>query len=334
MKYYMQILIVFKSILIFGCHGFEVNQTGNNTNFNLAKQLSENDWVFVPAGDHYISETILVGSFKKISGIKGQSRLIATQELKGEIFRLNGVHNVEISDLTFVGNQNGKFSKLSDICNSRDSIKNFEGKTYGIGISILNQSNRCRIDNCEFYYFGDACLKLSNSGGRLFPILLTNILMSKSYCGIDNYGTEYSPATAITVSDCIFGMILNAGNQYFSTCSFVDNKVGLYMMGTNPNNSHGSFSACNFNHSSTYSIYCNGITLGESFVGCQIFEGDIFLDNCNGFNFSSGIIDAKIIVNGGSTNIITNTDFIDSYGGGIITSNFEDSETRLLLKNN
>ncbi len=301
--------------------------------FNLSELLHREDHVFVPAGDHYINETIIVDSFKKISGIIGKSKLIASPGFTGAILELNGVTNVEISGISFVGNQN-QFSKLYNICSSRDSIREFEGRTYGIGIHIKNRSSECWISTCEFSYFGDACLRLSNSGGRRFPIGISSLSMSKSFCGVDNYGMEYSPTVSVTVTDCVFGIILDAGNQFFSACSFNDNGIGLYLRSTHPNNSHGSFAACNFNHSAVFSIFSDGIDFGETFSGCHVFDGDIFIENTNGFIFSGGIIDAQVFVKGGKTNLISNTGFISSYNGGKIYANFEDSTSRLLLKNN
>lgn len=331
----MFVLLIIGGLLSLRCNGENVdnNLSAGDTTFNLAKLLMEDDWVFVPPGDHYISETIIVQSFKKISGIIGKSKLIASPGFIGPIMELNGITNVEISGISFEGNQD-QFSKVSNICSTRDAIREFEGKTNGIGIYIRNGSNECWINTCEFKNFGDACLKIAGAGGRRYPIRITNVSISKSFCGIDNHGTEYSPTTSVSVTNSVFGMILDAGNQYFSACSFNDNRVGLYMGSTNGNNSHGSFAACNFNHSKIYAIFCDGIDFGETFVGCQVFDGDIFLENTNGFIFSGGIIDAQVFVKGGKTNIISNTGFITSYKGGKIYSNFEGSPSRLLLKNN
>ncbi len=319
-----------------------LNSKAQNTNtnlsesvivFDLAKSLLENDEVFVPPGDHYINKTIFVPDNKKISGIVGKSKLIASPGFTGALLELNGVTNVEISGISFEGDQKG-FSKLSNICNTRSAIREFEGRKAGIGIYINNGTNQSWIHDCEFRYFGDACIKAFNAGGRTSPVRINNVSMTASYCGVDNYGMEYSPATSITVTNCVFGMILNSGNQFFSTSSFNDNRIGLYLGSTYPNNSHGGFTASNFNHSVVYSIFCDGIKYGETFVGCQVFQGDIFLENSNGFIFSGGIIDAQVLVKGGKTNMINNTGFITSYGGGKVYTDFEGSSSRLLLRNN
>lgn len=304
-----------------------------DSSFNLAKLLLEQDYVFVPAGNHYISKTIVVKSFKKIVGVVGKSKLIAAPGFAGTILELNGVSDVEISGISFEGNQR-QFSKSSNICSSRDSIRKFEGRTSGIGISISNGTRNCWINTCDFKYFGEAALKMRMAGGRQHPVSINAVSISKSYCGIDNFGTEYSPANLVSITDCVFGLILDAGNQYFSACSFNDNRIGVYLGSTNGNNSHGVFSACNFNHSGVYSIFSDGIDFGETFVGCMVGDGDIFLENTNGFIFNGGMIDAQIFVKGGNTNVISNTGFLNSYGGGKIYQNFEGSRSRLLLKNN
>lgn len=305
----------------------------SDTTFNLAKELLEKDDVLVPPGDHYVNETIVVPGFKKITGIVGKSKLIAAAGFRGPILVLDGVTHVEITGIAFEGNQN-QFSGFSNICNTREAIRKLEGKTQGIAILIKNGAKQCWINTCEFKNFGDACLKMVNAGGRGYPVRVAHVSIANSFCGIDNYGTEYSPTVSASISDCVFGLILDAGNQYFSTCSFNDNKIGLYMKGANKNNSHGSFAACNFNHSKGYSIFCDGIDFGETFVGCQVFDGDIFLENTNGFIFNGGIIDAQVFVMGGKTNMISNTGFLTSYGGGKIHSDFEGLRSRLVLKNN
>lgn len=335
MRKKLLLLLIFSGMLLSSFKGGCYNSIhpAKDSIFDLAKLLLTQDHVVVPVGDHYINETIMVESFKKISGIVGKSRLIASPGFTGAILELDGVANVEISGISFLGNQS-QFSKLSTICSSRDSIRQFEGRTYGIGIYIKNGSNECWISTCEFTGFGDACLKVANSGGRKFPIRISDVSMSKSFCGIDNYGTEYSPTVSVTVTDCVFGMILDAGNQFFSACSFNDNRIGLYIRSTHPNNSHGSFVACNFNHSAVFSIFSDGIDFGETFSGCHVFDGDVFLENSNGFVFTGGIIDAEVFVKGGKTNSINNTGFLTSYKGGEIHSDFEGSSSRLLLKNN
>ena len=301
--------------------------------FDLAKSLLVNDEVFVPPGDHFISKTIVVPSNKKIKGIIGKSKLIASRGFAGALLELKGVTNVEISGISFEGNQK-QFSKLSNICSTRAAIRKFEGRMTGVGIFINNGTNDCWIQNCEFRFFGDACIKGMNAGGRTFPIRINDVSMTKSYSGIDIYAMEYSPATSVTVTNCVFGMILDAGNQFFSACSYNDNRIGLYLGSTHPNNSHGGFTACNFNHSVVYSIFCDGIKNGETFAGCQVFQGDIFLENTSGFIFTGGIIDAQVFAKGGNTSLISNTGFIKSYGGGKFYPNFEGSSSRLLLKNN
>lgn len=327
--------LLISGLFLLGCKGrnSNIDVSVNDPTFNLAKSLIEKDWVVVPPGDHYIRETIIVPGYKRITGILGRSKLIASPGFTGPIMELDGAVNVEISGISFEGNQT-QFSNLSSICNTRDEIREFEGKTNGIGIYIRNNANRCWINACEFKNFGETALKISNAGGREYPVRITNLSISNSFCGIDYQGTEYSPATSVSVTNCVFGMIVDAGNQYFSACSFNDNRVGLYLGSTNRNNSHGSFSACNFNHSKIYSIFSDGIDFGETFVGCQVFDGDIFLENSNGFIFNGGIIDAQVFVKGGKTNLISNTGFLTSYGGGKIYRNFEGSSTRLLLRNN
>lgn len=84
-------------------------------------------------------------------------------------------------------------------------------------------------------------------------------------------------------------------------------------MFNSPNDSHGSFAACQFNHPAGYSMYLNGITNGETFNGCHAFEGTIYFKNCSGVNWNGGIVDAEILIQGGTRGNFTNVGFQSNY---------------------
>lgn len=56
------------------------------------------------------------------------------------------------------------------------------------------------------------------------------------------------------------------------------------------NDGHGSCVGCTFNHNSTNSIKISGVNHGQTFVGCNIFYGDIEITNSYGIVFADCII--------------------------------------------
>ena len=72
-----------------------------------------------------------------------------------------------------------------------------------------------------------------------------------------------------------------------------------------PNHGHSSASNCSFNHNYESGLIAKDVTIGYIFNGCQLFDGDLILENSTGIQFTCGEIGTiKIVVNGGNYNLI------------------------------
>lgn len=94
-------------------------------------------------------------------------------------------------------------------------------------------------------------------------------------------------------NECYYGCICNGGNNNFVNCDFSSNMVALLIDNSknqSKNNTHGTFSACSFNHSDSNNgaaIRILGTRNGEIFTGCQIFYGKIEIENSTGIRFDA-----------------------------------------------
>lgn len=110
--------------------------------------------------------------------------------------------------------------------------------------------------------------------------------------------SEFSQFTNFRANYCTYGCINNGGNNIFTNCNFSRSGTCLLMDDTDsqaPNNSHGSYVGCVFDHSGVngsgyesnkgYSIILIGLDSGEMFTGCQIFYGRTKITDCVGIRF-------------------------------------------------
>lgn len=106
-----------------------------------------------------------------------------------------------------------------------------------------------------------------------------------------SYWSEFNKFTNVQSTGNYYGCINNGGNNTFANCDFSGNKMGLLVDNSNgqsPNNTHGSFAACMFNHSDSNNgtaIKILGGNAGLIFTASQIFFGGIDIENSIGIRF-------------------------------------------------
>lgn len=99
----------------------------------------------------------------------------------------------------------------------------------------------------------------------------------------------------INVSDCVFGIVVDAGNSNLSNGQTTRNSVGLLISG-GTNNAHGSVVGWNSRHNSI-NLSCQQVTLGHSFTGCNFIGGQAGADQGR-----IQILNSKgIMISGGQT---------------------------------
>lgn len=248
----------------------------------------------------------------------------------------------ELKDVTLIGQSTIKASvpTLFDTLAKVQALTGLNTNgTRGLNIATSPSSvDNVRIRDFDFIGFQN------NAGpnGNGAPSRTTHNLIGRvdvTGCGIGIHvpqAGEYSPMSLVHASNCGIGIFITAGNVFTSSGTFNDNAVGLYMNRAG-NDSHGSFSACNWNHSKQYAIILDNNAHGETFVGCHVFEGKIYLHRSTGFTWTGGIIDAPIFAKGGiGTQSLTYTAFQSAYWNKAegIHHNFEGETSYLKMHGN
>ena len=176
---------------------------------------------------------------------------------------------------------------------------------------ISSSPTRGTISNVHLWFFSGSGLKCYGTGTGISNCLnVVNVYVNTCTVGINvELLSEFHRFTNVDCRGCYYGCINNGGNNVFVNCGFSKNIVGLLMDNSNsqsPNNSHGTFSGCVFNHSGNndgIAIHIIGCGNAEMFVGCQIFFGSTVIENSSGIVFSAcnykGSTGSPISINGG-----------------------------------
>lgn len=275
--------------------------------YDIEKEL-EKRVVELPKGQINITNSISVSN-KKIIG-KG----IGVTLLKDK--RQSGCNFLEIGDFCEVSDfsingANMNLNKSSNYFNDLASIRANTGVECDNGVCIIGLG--VRVERLNIENFGGRGLIVSGQTTRLIHSFISSVSCYKNFIGFEFTSSgEYCTIFGLVASNNVLGIKITAGNTFISSGTFNDNRIGLYMNKAG-NDSHGCFSASQFNHSGIYSMVIDQISHGHSFVGCHVFEGDIYLINSIGFNFTGGTIDANIYAEGGKTQRVSFTSFQNAY---------------------
>ncbi|WP_374440648.1 hypothetical protein [Epilithonimonas sp.] len=303
----------------------------HNNAFELQDLISVGGIVNLPAKTYNISTPLLIQSGTFIKGVKG--RTIINYTGTGNFIYLTADHtNITIQDIIF----NGGSSFNPSVTNATD----VKSKT-GIGSQncffINGNARNIYIERCVIKYFNGCGFKatqthLNNYYNETFK--LTNNVFNNNFIGLLlDTRAEYHQFIGNSFNFNQIGAWIEGGNNYGSNNHFNANSVGCVISGLGVNNdTHGSISASSINHNLTYSIFAVNINNGFAFIGCQTFQGAIYIENSRGFIFTGGEISANIISASESDgyNIISNNIFKQTYSGGIITG----SPTKLSMNGN
>ena len=160
--------------------------------------------------------------------------------------------------------------------------------------------NRMNISNVEVCGFTGAGIKLASTGVNYDnTVNIVNAYIHNNNYGIDDpKNSEYNRIANCSIARNVVGIRMNGGNNLVTNCGINGNTTGILMdttgiSGAN-NNSHGTFCACNINHSHTFedstattAVKIVGMQSGEVFTGCQIAYGGIEIQNSIGINFNA-----------------------------------------------
>lgn len=243
-------------------------------------------------GEYYVSnitmpdETVLKGSGA------GNTKLIMISGETGACVSLGS--KCDVSDLSLYGQNSDAFTE------------NAERHAIGWVGTFVSESNpgtcpvQGMVSNLYIEGFKGAAIYCNATSMQTHSgIQVNNVTAFKCWAGvyIKKY-SEFSQFTNFRANYCTYGCINNGGNNIFTNCNFSRTGTCLLMDDTDsqsPNNSHGSYVGCVFDHSGTngsgydsnkgYSIILIGLDSGEMFTGCQIFYGRTKITDCVGIRF-------------------------------------------------
>lgn len=172
------------------------------------------------------------------------------------------------------------------------------------------------IDNCWIHGFNGGAITCSNTGiAPYHNLLVSNCHIWQCDAGLYiPYRSEFHRFANVSVTRCYYGCVDNGGNNNFTNCNFSADTVGLLIdnsTGQSPNNSHGTFSGCTFNHSggnTGTAIRLLGLTAGEVFTGAQIFYGAIDIQNSVGVRFVGANIGRQVPISVTGSTVVTFAD--------------------------
>lgn len=281
--------------------------------FNIEQETaSSKSRVSLPQGQIEINNPITISN-KVVKGMGVFSTYLKNNCAYSSTPTITIEDKGSLSNISFIGKTDGLNKNNPDYFVFNWQIESEDGITDNNEIAISLKGNYASLHNVHVYKVGSYGVLIPENTSRITHRSILNVQVYNSFTAYKFLDKgEYLTISNIGASDNINALSIGAGNVFVSSGMFNDNRVNLYMYNT-VNNSHGSFTSCQFNHATGYAIYLNNITNGETFASCHVFEGAIYLKNCSGFNFTTGIIDAPIMIQGGTRSNVTNTGFQDSY---------------------
>lgn len=195
-----------------------------------------------------------------------------------------------------------------------------------------------------FNFDGSGYYAHNTGGGLRNGVIMSKCNIEHCRVGINiDYYSEYSKFSDCIIYQCYYACINNGGNNIFTGCTF-HGVVGWLCDNSNNNkrnSMHGSCIGCTFNHIDNMNhpdVLGNGIaihvintTSGFTFTGCQLWYGNVVIENSTGITFSDNLfgnngITINVTGNGGvyfhdnmfknpptSINVNTATKFINNY---------------------
>ena len=197
------------------------------------------------------------------------------------LMTINNADNVFISHITFDGGLTARPSSQGS----------------QIGLSVVS-SRSVNIENVEFVGWSNQGLysrTMSSYGtaadGMFFKqFQITNCRFYFNYCGnYFDYRCEYSQVLNCVWGENYVGTVNCGGNNAYVSCQWNANYIGFKMENSGSNPAHGGCNGCTFNHNYMTAIQVDDCVNGWTFEGCQVFYGQIVLNNCKGVVFNGNI---------------------------------------------
>lgn len=202
-------------------------------------------------------------------------------------------------------------------------------------ISVATQKDSI-ISDCSIFGFANYAIYANDaSRDRLSHIRFHALNIENCWTAfLLGANAEYISISDVSAKHCYIGAEVTAGNVTIANSQFIDCGKGIWVRKNgNGNNSHGNANGCLINHCTTL-IDCDGVDFGFNFVGCNMFEGMIRIDDSVGVNINSGILDVtEIRMSGGQRNYVRHNFNAGAYTN-TVTHNFGGSTDDVVFEGN
>lgn len=275
------------------------------------------------AGEYYVENLQMPGWTMLEGGGKGTVIRIPNNST-GSALKL--ARGCTVRELKIVGPGGESYDAMSGSVVGTSHGISVDGSHVGV-ISGDDMTNRLRIviDSVQISGFTGAGIYLYNTGGNIGnTVAVSDCNVHNCNAGIYTKLSEYHRIVNSSFNGCYYGAYNDGGNNLFSNCSFGGCAIGAYLEnldGSAGNNSHGTFSSCNFNHEHDISVKIDGgestanyVASGEVFVGCHFGYGRVEISNAVGINFTACnfLSRSPVIVGGGGMVLFNGCIFISS----------------------
>lgn len=265
----------------------------------IMSMLNANGYCHLGPGVFYVSGNIDMPNGSVIEGCGDRTiiRLLSSVQ-SGYILRIMQYNTVK--NLHFSGGTDLPENLYTDGTNmgSRHGIymiANADGKE-----SAQPGTLQCMITGCWFDNFDGSAFYAHNTGGGIHnSVIFSDSHIQHCRVGLNiDYYNEYAKYSNLVIYQCYYACINNGGNNIFTGCTF-HGVVGWLTDNSGEdksNNQHGSCIGCIFNHidnmnhpdvlgNGTAVHIINGVA-GFIFTGCQLWYGNVKIDNSSGVQFS------------------------------------------------
>ena len=247
-------------------------------------------------GDFYVSELTMPDSSSLIGSGHATRLILPAATTTGSVINLNSynlVSNLAIAGQTSQYNVNTQTPEDEFVIGTRNGISFTD---VAVPEQVAGTKLRNAINNVWISDFTGSAIYCNRTGGGPSAIILAdNVFIAHCDVGINvAFYSEYHRFTNVNVTQSYYGVICNGGNCVFTNCNFSLCNFGLLMDNSQDqsyNNSHGAFVGCTFNHctpsNTGTAMKLLGQSMTETFTGCLVFFGDLYIDNCTGIRFSN-----------------------------------------------
>ncbi len=253
-------------------YGWDVGNTVTQNTTAIQDAVDSGFPIFFGPKTYEINSAIVIPDNCKIFGC-GSLSVIYTQS-NISIFDIQGSY-CNIESLKFLGNDTGANQRgISAVGNGTYTL-------YYLGN---------KVTNCEFVDLKGAGMYateiIGTSGGNnsegAFQVSNCRAVSCEVgfHCAVRG---EYNSFSNCIANNCIYGFRNRGGNNNWTGGSLTGCTYGIYLE-TGTNDGHSNITGAKLNHN-TNNIYVNGLGNGYSFVGCDVYVGDVILLNATGLRF-------------------------------------------------